>query len=348
MVLVSVIMPVYNAAPYLKKAMDSIIEQTYRNIELICVDDGSKDNSIEILRSYESRYGTVRIISQDNRGAGIARNVGLKEAKGKYVIFLDSDDYFDFCLIEKLVSCAEKNIADISICKAIAIDRKDNKTDLNFNNRLFRKYNAKAFSPFEVKEEVLTSFLVEPWNKLYRRDFLIKNDIEFQNLKKTNDLFFTSVSLIKAKIITLVDEKLIFYRLDNRAKYITEYEDRLLDHYRALLKTKEAISSIDLCNEFLVSFYRMALKIILYNLSLNFSDNVRKILISLYTHEGLRNLGFFNRKVVSALSYIERLQIKLVYDNYPFKIQYYLYKYSKVLEYLNKNGFKATLVKILN
>ena len=92
---ISVIIPVYNSARYLGKCLDSVVGQTYRDWELICVDDGSKDNSLEILRGYEARDSRIKAIHQENAGPGIARNTAIREAKGDYVVFVDSDDYIE-------------------------------------------------------------------------------------------------------------------------------------------------------------------------------------------------------------------------------------------------------------
>ena len=348
MALVSIIMPVYNAMPYLKEAISSILGQSYKNIELICVNDGSTDNSLDILRALTKKDVRIEVIEQNNQGAGVARNNGLSIANGEYVIFLDSDDYFDSSLIEKMINCAEVNDADICICKAWAVNASGKIAELNFNNNFFTKYNNQSFSPIEVKNDILNSFLVEPWNKLYRREFLLKNKLKFQSLKKTNDLFFTSVSLIKAQKIALVNEKLIFYRLDNRKKRITVYEDKLLDHYKALLKTKEAIDTYDKDGCFLSSFFSLALKIIFYNLTLNLSEAVRKKLFHFYAKKGLKELGFLHFEVSNRLSKIEKIQLCLLKANALYTLQYLLYKLTKIVEYQKKNGLSATLLKIIH
>ena len=102
-VLVSIIIPVYNQSRYLKNSFNSLIYQDYDNLEIICVDDGSTDNSLAVLMELKNADSRIRIIQQENKGAGAARNNGLKYANGKYVIFLDADDSFDSMLIEKLL-----------------------------------------------------------------------------------------------------------------------------------------------------------------------------------------------------------------------------------------------------
>ena len=107
---ISIIIPVYNAGGFLKECLDSVISQTIMKKELLCIDDGSTDNSFEILQQYQKKYSYIRVFRQKNKGAGEARNIGLKEATGKYVCFLDADDfYLDSKALEKMVCACESN-----------------------------------------------------------------------------------------------------------------------------------------------------------------------------------------------------------------------------------------------
>ena len=115
MVKVSVIIPVYNVEPYLKQCMDSVVGQTLKDIEIICVDDGSTDGSLDILREYAAEDNRIQIIEQKNAGAGAARNNGMRHATGKYLSFLDSDDFFEPRMLEKAYDLAEKDQADLSL-----------------------------------------------------------------------------------------------------------------------------------------------------------------------------------------------------------------------------------------
>ena len=96
MVTLSVIVPVYNTEKYLRECLDSIINQTFRDIEIICVNDGSTDKSLEILKEYALKDNRIKVITQGNKGQSVARNIGLNNASGKYITFIDSDDYLDF------------------------------------------------------------------------------------------------------------------------------------------------------------------------------------------------------------------------------------------------------------
>ena len=112
---VSVINPVFNVEPYLKQCMDSVVGQTLKDIEIICVDDGSTDGSLDILKEYATEDSRIQIIEQKNAGAGAARNNGMRHATGKYLSFLDSDDFFEPRMLEKAYDLAEKDQADFVI-----------------------------------------------------------------------------------------------------------------------------------------------------------------------------------------------------------------------------------------
>ena len=114
MVAISVIMPVYNSSGFLNKSIDSIQKQTLKDIEIICVDDGSTDNSVKVLNELNDEYGNIQIICQENSGPGIARNTGIENAKGEYIAFLDSDDiYLDNTALEKMYDLGKSEDFDL-------------------------------------------------------------------------------------------------------------------------------------------------------------------------------------------------------------------------------------------
>ena len=116
---VSIIIPVYNVEQYLPKCLDSIINQTLKDIEIICINDGSTDNSLSILKEYASKDDRMIIIDKENKGQGIARNLGIKKAKGKYIGFVDPDDWVDIQMFEKMYNQAQKLNSEIVICDLV-------------------------------------------------------------------------------------------------------------------------------------------------------------------------------------------------------------------------------------
>lgn len=161
--LISLIIPVYNVEKYLSKCLDSVVNQTYKNIEIIIINDGSTDSSLQICQEYKKKYSTIRLINQENNGIAAVRNIGLKEASGKYITFIDSDDYIDLDMIEKLYYfCKEKN-ADLVCCGTYYE---------NENGKYYLKNclsGEKEYDNYEALEAMLLSKGIDSsvWNKLY-------------------------------------------------------------------------------------------------------------------------------------------------------------------------------------
>lgn len=176
---ISLIIPVYNVEKYIKKALDSVVNQTMKNIQVIIVNDGSTDNSINIVEDFARKNSNFTIINQDNKGLAAARNAGLKIAKGKYIAFMDSDDYIEPNFLECLYKLAKDNDADISCC--------------NYNIYL-PNINANIYMPIATsngvykKEEALNKLIRDitlhhfSWNKLYKRELFNNHRIEFYNM----------------------------------------------------------------------------------------------------------------------------------------------------------------------
>ena len=172
---VSVVMPVYNAEEYLNETLECLTHQTMKEIEIICVDDGSKDSSLEILKKYSEKDDRIKILHQKNLYAGVARNNGLKEAKGEYIIFLDSDDLFELDLLEKTYKKGKEINADIVLFNADHYNTRTKeymmvkhllRTDLIGDNEVFSRQTIPDFL-FQVTTPC-------PWTKLYRKNYICR------------------------------------------------------------------------------------------------------------------------------------------------------------------------------
>ena len=185
--LISVIVPVYNVEKYLGQCVDSIINQTLKDIEIICVDDGSTDGSLDILNSYKEKDDRIIILKQKNLYAGVARNNGAKAAKGKYLSFLDSDDFFDVNMLQDMYNQAEKDKSDIVICGWKNYDNRTNKVIAihNIDISIERK---SPFSPESIKKDLFTFCKPNPWTKLFRNSWFKENNLQFENFISCNDL----------------------------------------------------------------------------------------------------------------------------------------------------------------
>jgi len=239
---VSVIMPVYNAETFLREALDTVINQTLREIEIICVDDGSEDASLNILMEYEKLDKRIRVLKQENRYAGAARNYGLKNAHGKYVVFWDSDDLFELFALEKLYKKSEQDKADICICSARQLDNETGgliDRDVYLVNR-WRPKNT-PFSKKDAAERIFNFAANVPWNKMFLREFVQKNQLEFQEIKQANDTYFILISIFLAERITYVNERLITYRINNNMSLTGKASETVFCAYESYLATLEAL-----------------------------------------------------------------------------------------------------------
>ncbi|MDR2066733.1 MAG: glycosyltransferase family 2 protein [Endomicrobium sp.] len=224
---VSVIIPVYNTEEYLKQCLDSVCNQTLKDIEIICINDGSSDGSLSILKEYASKDKRIIVISQDNQGAGAARNVGLEVAKGKYVAFVDSDDWVELNMLEKLYPKAEETSADIvlHLYRNFYEDSKQFRNNKHFDMELLEVSD--TFSYKCVTDQIFKISMVNVTTKFYNRLFIVsKKELRFQNLFTCNDVYFGYGSILLADKITSINDYFYNYRVVNikkrrelRAKY---------------------------------------------------------------------------------------------------------------------------------
>lgn len=210
---VSVIIPVYNAEKFINDTLDCVLGQTMREIEVICVDDGSRDNSLELLRARALTDDRLMVISQPNSGAGVARNNGLAHAKGEYISWLDSDDLFEKDMLQVAYDACKKQNADIGVFRCDMFD--DETGTVSSGKWALRDEYLPANQPFtwkDMPEKIFFAFVGWAWDKLFRREFVLENKLQFQALRTTNDMLFTFSALIAAESIITIDRVLVHQR----------------------------------------------------------------------------------------------------------------------------------------
>lgn len=202
--LISVVIPVYNVEHYVKQCVDSVLCQTYSNLEVFLVDDGSTDKSKYICDDYRNDI-RVKVIHQENKGLSGARNTAIQCSTGKYIMFVDSDDYLATGCIESLYSSLIENEAEISCCGFIKVN--DN-GDILDNE----KYNNTVINRFEAQKELLTSknSLTTAWGKIYKRELF--DSIRYPEGRINEDVYTTYLVFDKVNKISFIDEMLYFYR----------------------------------------------------------------------------------------------------------------------------------------
>ena len=184
--LISIIVPVYNCEKYIKRAILSLVNQTYKNLQMVIIDDGSVDNTNQILEEYSKTDSRILLLKQNHKGQAAARNLGLLYAKGDYIMFLDSDDWYKSTMCEKMVNTIDKNGVDLAICN----------TSLEYENNCFRLYRTmkSGFSSpvgkFEIKNQNFLNTKFVLWNKIFKKSLIDKYNIVFKDLTVGEDALF--------------------------------------------------------------------------------------------------------------------------------------------------------------
>lgn len=255
--LVSVIVPVYNVEKYLVECLDSIVSQDYPNMEIVAVDDGSTDGSLKVLSSYAATHPNVRVMHQENAGAGVARNKGVSSARGKYVWFVDPDDVIETGAIRELVSAAEEKSAEI-ILFAIARYDAEIKTLLKASPQPKPGMTlADVFSGKDIADRLYTTFSdgPSPCNKLFLRKFIEDNRLEFQALPRVNDLCFSYSALALANRIHVIGRAFYKYRTSRKGSSQNTTDKDPSPVCAAYRKLNEVLASAKVFGEFARSFY---------------------------------------------------------------------------------------------
>ena len=233
MVKVSVVIPVYNVEEFLGECLDSIKNQTLKDIEIICVNDGSTDKSLEILNEYASNDSRFTVIDQENGGHAVATNRGMKLATGKYIFFMDSDDILELTALEETYNVAESRDVDFVIFQAINyyMDTGELVEAENYSmNALADQVGNSIFNWKDIKEHIF-NITVTPWSKLYNREFVMNNNIIYPEGLVFDDNVFFYETLFAADRITFLRKHLFKRRwyssssTTSGAKHFTDYID---------------------------------------------------------------------------------------------------------------------------
>lgn len=286
----SVVVPIYNAEPYLEKCLNTIVNQTFSDFELICVDDASSDNSREIILEFKRRDSRIITILCDRASGSGAhpRNLGLNAAKGKYIIFLDADDYFDLTLFEKMVSKADLCNADIVLCDSYNVLFDDNSlstkyTELHYDYIPIMDDLNQTFSYRDIPDKIYQIANSAVWHRLYRKAILTENGISFQERTPIlDDVYFVEISLVVAKAIAVVAERLVYYRRGRPAAQTGAVEKNLSSIFLSFFKTNQWLIKKGIYNEVRSSLQIWTLEMTKWWLSCVHNEKKIKELLSLY------------------------------------------------------------------
>jgi len=263
---VSVILAVYNVEKYLRQCMDSLLIQTLKEIEIIAVNDGSSDNSLVILGEYAARDFRVRVISQENGGAGKARNTGLDAAQGEFLSFLDADDFFEPDMLENAYNAAVVHNADFSAYQCDFYE--EEKNCFSYQSWTLRMEHLPPYAPFSYRQlttNVFCVFVGWAWDKLFRREFVKKYNLRFQEQRTSNDLLFVFSAIVLAKRIVVVPKILIHQRRDTKGSLSKTREKSWDNFYKALLSLRDTLRENGIYNELEKDFINYSLHFSLWH-----------------------------------------------------------------------------------
>lgn len=266
---VSVILPVYNGEKYIKKCMESLIGQTLKEIEIICVDDGSTDGTLEALKKYEN-LDNVTVITQKNAGAGAARNKGMSYAKGKYLSFLDADDIFEKDMLEIAYNKAAEDKADMVVFNSDQYY--EDTQEYKKADWTLRYAKIPPYTPFkhrQMTDNVFKVFVGWAWDKLFLKEFVDRYSLKFQEQRTSNDMFFVFMATVLSNRITVVpkDRVLVHQRRNNAVSLSNTREKSWQCFHEALKKLKQGLVEHGIYKEVEQDYINYALHFSLWNLN---------------------------------------------------------------------------------
>lgn len=253
---ISVIIPVYNTSTYLCECLNSILDQDFdENYEVICVNDGSTDNSLEILRQYEKKFSKIKVVDKINTGVAITRNIGLQNAKGDFIAFLDSDDFITRNYLSKLYNTAIKTNSDVVICNFYKYYEQT-----NFAKPIFFKFRRGEFDKYQILKGLIPDNLIHSylWNKLWKRE--IFDDLNVFPDMKFEDLAILSKLIYKANKITVIGDTLYYYRIRKNSIVRNICIQTQNDYMKAYGFIRLFLKENNLYNKFKRQYFYLSLK----------------------------------------------------------------------------------------
>lgn len=347
--LVSIIIPIYNCEEYISRSIESIVNQSYSTWELILIDDGSKDNSYNICKEYAEVDKRIKVFKQENQGAGPARNKGLDYSTGEYIMFVDSDDFFEENAIKTLICEQEKIDADLVIGNY-------NFLKVKSNSKIF-KYGAKdikeeiIIDESKVKEKYIELFklrlITAPWGKLFKAKIIKENNIRFESLRRNQDIVFNVMyyGYIKSLIICpeivynyyICDREILSRKIPKNMFEIIKYRDNCMSLSLQKWNVYDNKAKVYLANLYLVGISEI--------LRMNATDKWK---LSKIESDNINNKVINDERTIEALKIYENSSsgkgIKGIYNN----LFYYSIKKKRILliKVLSKVG-EFVRVKIL-
>lgn len=343
---ISIIMPLFNAEKYLVETLQSVENQTYKDFELICIDDCSSDETRKILQQFQREDSRIRILENKQRfGAALSRNRGLKAAQGKYVVFLDGDDVFEEEMLEKAQEAMEKCNVDLVMYeyKHVLSSEMHKKKVIDHSELYVERYCIKPFSirDFEPRESPMWSS--SPCNKMFRRNLLDENQLEFQNLPSFNDVYFVRMALFCAKkIIVLNDRRIMVYARDHfEPSRISSDRNSIYAYYAAEKLIKE-LKKRCLLSEYAKYLYHILPLQFINALKADHNEKRRKNTYAFLQNEGVLKCIEYGKKYYNQIDCYD-LYLLESFLNKSYESRWFDFLDTYFQVYLKKNGDKMVV-----
>lgn len=296
--MISIIMPLYNAENFLEETLYSIQKQTYKEYELICINDASTDSTVDILKRMQEQDNRIKIYSNKERsGAAISRNKGIKEAKGDYITFLDGDDIFEEEMLSLAFEAAKEKKLDVLIYEYMHVDSDEiyTKKCISRSEEYIQRYCVMPFSITEQSSEEFLNWTGSPCNKLYRKEFIIKNKLEFQTLSSSNDVYFVMMALLLAeRVMVLNDRRVMVYARDHFTPTRISFDRDPMCVYLAMEKVLIELINRGILFKLYEYYYLRLYFVLISGLRMAKSEEKKEYFYNFLKREGIekiRNLG---------------------------------------------------------
>lgn len=338
---ISIIMPCYNAEKYLPEALQSVLDQTYKEFELLCINDFSTDRTRSIIEEFGKRDARIRILdNEEHLGAAPSRNRGLSAAEGKYILFLDGDDIFEEELLEKAYSTMEKYQTDLVMfeylhvpSEKIYIKRTVERPDSFRDSYCQNPFSMKDFEPREFlwwKDSTC--------NRMLRRDFLEENGLTFQNLPSSNDVFFAQMTMFCAKrMICLDDRRVMVYARDHSEPHrISNRRDPMCAYY-AMEKLCRELKGRGMLGQYVSYLYLKMQVYFRYVLTAEWNAEYRKNFYDFLREEGILRCVEYGKEYYGKIDAYDQYLLES-FCNHIYESRWFENPDTYFLFYLKRNG----------
>ena len=250
----SIVFPVYNVEKYLRKCLDTVTQWKADYVEFLFVSDGSKDSSAEIIREYAQKDDRIILIEKENGGCASARQMGLEKSRGRYVGFVDPDDFVEINMFHKLLKAALEGNFDISLCGYKEFYENTGKSK-NADDYIVQPYIDGCYDSNKIRE-LITYSRVAIWRGIYKKRFLDENNIHFYtDIRRFDDLPFKVETFAFAKSVVMIPENLYYYRLQREGQDVAADDERLYVHFDIFKYLDTSIGAIR--NQYIIDYYQM-------------------------------------------------------------------------------------------